>query len=100
MRLPTIFRLPGYQVFSYKPRFYDKQKEDLKSRVKQAIHEIDGNAPGKYPEGYIPDIKGRLRNRPVNSFDRIRRRAGRQSNLRLLIILLFLCLLAYFLFFK
>lgn len=99
MRLPTIFRLPGYQVFNYKPRYYDKQKEDLKLRVKQAIREIDENAPGNYPEGYSPDIKGRLRKRPANKQVGYRHSAGRQSDLRLLIILLLLCLIAYFLFF-
>jgi hypothetical protein len=99
MRLPTIFRLPGYQVFNYKPRYYDKQKEELKLKLKQAIQEIDENSPGKYPEGYIPDIKGRLRTKPIGKVGVIRQKAGRQSNLRLIIILLFLCLLAYLLFF-
>lgn len=42
--LPTLTRLPKYQRFHIKPRYYDPVKEDIEERTKRIRHEFNGIA--------------------------------------------------------
>ncbi len=35
-RLPTMFKLPGYTVFEYRPRYYD-EKKDRREKTRRSI---------------------------------------------------------------
>lgn len=89
----SFFKLHKPLVYKYKPIYYDPNKEAKKAREKS-----DANAENKTKDGaYKPTIKrGTFRemaakNRNSNHVQR------KQSNVRLVIILLFLFLIAYFL---
>lgn len=83
-KLPSLFRLPGYNVFEYRPRYYDENKERRKKRkinFKRTVFETDS------------PIK--------DSFVRERMDATRKSIMlsriiRIVLVLLF-CILCYYL---
>lgn len=33
MKIPSLFRMPGYKRFNFEPRYYDPVKEDIKNRM-------------------------------------------------------------------
>ena len=35
-RLPTMFKLPGYTIFEYRPRYYD-EKKDRREKTRRSI---------------------------------------------------------------
>jgi uncharacterized membrane protein len=42
MKFPSLFtKTPQYQRFSYKPRFYDPQKDEMKEREERIRRELD-----------------------------------------------------------
>ena len=65
MRLPTLFRLPKYDVFDYKPRYWDKKKEELKIRIESIKRELGQGNIVSENGNYVPDIKGRMRFRDI-----------------------------------
>ncbi len=85
----SLFRTPKPRQFKYIPIFFDPRKEALKEREQQIRQELgmsDENAPrvslirGRFRETYKRSVKGKSK-----------------SNIRLIIILIALCLVAYFL---
>lgn len=94
MGIPTFFRLPKHKTFQYNPRYYDERKERLQVRIKQIEQEMGVNQGDEYvpriSKGSIRGHNSRLRNK----------KAERQSNVRLLIILIVLLLITYILFFR
>lgn len=88
----NLFRTPGHLRFQYLPQYYDPDKEDLDKRIKAAKNEqpID-----------MSDAKSRIAQSYKSRHQKhrnISRRANRQSNIRLLVILILLVGLTYFLF--
>ncbi|SRR6056297_15598 len=88
----NLFRTPGHLRFQYVPQHYDPDKEDLQKRVKAAKSEkqID-----------MADSKSRIAQSYKSRYQKhrnISRRANRQSNIRILVILMLLVGLTYFLF--
>ena len=89
MGIPRFFKLPKYNEFNYIPRYYDPEKEAREERIKKIKQEL-----GDTDETYVPNIKGSFRR-----YHRAQKRDKKVSNLRLLVILIFLSLAAYYLFF-
>lgn len=44
MAIFSFFKRPKHQQFDYKPRFYDPDKEDLRSRLAQYRDDAEGTA--------------------------------------------------------
>ncbi|MDD4150020.1 MAG: hypothetical protein PHE33_08320 [Bacteroidales bacterium] len=94
MGVRSFFRLPEYNVFDYKPRFYDPEKEERAERRRE-IRNIRGKTEidikdDEYKPGTT--IKGSFR-------PKMPRRAyrSRSSKLRLFVIMAVLFFLAYIL---
>ena len=92
MALPSFFKINKNRRFNFIPRYYDPQKENLEKRIRSIEQEMGV----KEGEAYRPSIrKGQM----TNYFNRKKGKAQKQSNIRLIIILLVLFLVSYFLFF-
>jgi len=90
MGLPSFFKIPQHKTFSYTPRYYDERKENLQERIKKIEQEMGVNKG----ERYKPKIsKGSMRGYIYKN-----KKAKKQSNLRLIIILLTLLFLTYLIF--
>ncbi len=88
----SFFKLPKHKQFNYIPRYYDERKEELNERIKQIELEMGVRNPDK---NYVPKIKGQIRNQYYRNI-----KERKQSNLRLIIILIALFLIAYLIFFQ
>ena len=92
MALPSFFKKNKHKEFNFIPRYYNQQKENLEGRVRSIEREMEA----KEGEAYRPTIrKGQM----SNYFNRKRGKAQKQSNIRLIIIVIVLFLISYFLFF-
>lgn len=91
----TFFKLPGHYIFDYKPRYYDEAKERREEMIAQAKREagIKDDDEAKY----VPRIKGQIKKQL--RYDKAKR-AGRTSNLRLIVIIAILVAVAYYLFYS
>ena len=93
MGLPSFIKLPGHKRFEYTPRYWDPEKEEFEERVRQIKQEIGIDVPRDPNRTTIKR----------GSFRQVRQqtkvRASRNSNLRLVIILAVLFVLAYLIFF-
>lgn len=92
MGLKNIFSTPEYNVFDYKPRYYDPEKEKRRQRMRQLRIE-QGKEPdidGEGEKGPGSIIRGGFRQRMSD-----RKYRERSSIIRFLIILGILLFLAY-----
>ena len=93
MGIPRFIKLPGHKRFEYTPRYWDPEKEEFEERVRQIKQEIGIDVPRDPNKTTIKR----------GSFRQVRQktkvRASRNSNLRLVIILAALFLIAYLIFF-
>jgi hypothetical protein len=84
----TFFKTPRHKQYNYKPVFWDKTKEDREKRHSTALDDKD--------KDYAQALRDRMD-------IRWRRKAGatskRNSNMRLVVIILSLALISYYLFF-
>lgn len=96
MAIPRFFKLPSAREFRYIPRYYDEAKEKREERIEKIKKEINAdqsfNEESK-PEGYVPDIKGKMR----SHYQREARKSKRMSNIRILIIIAALTALIFYL---
>ncbi len=86
----NLFRTPGHLRFQYVPQHYDPDKEDLEKRVKAAKQDKPKD---------LKNSKSRIANSYRSRYQKhrnISRRANRQSNVRILIILALLIVIAYY----
>ncbi len=97
MRLPTIFRLAKYNVFDYKPRYWDPKKEEFNARVERAKRDIGKGTILDKHGNYIQNIKGQMRSYMSGPFQKSRRRADQNANTRFVVILAILVFIAYYL---
>lgn len=89
----SFFKIHKPLKYRYRPIYYDPKKETQKEREKQAAQENEGSK-----EIYQPKILKRGSFREIHEKNNKSARAqNRQSNIRLIIIILFLFLIAYFL---
>ena len=93
MKIITMFRTPRPKQFEYRPIYYDPRKDELKERESRIKQEL-GLADKDSPRGSM--IKGRIREHYEK---RIKGRGDRKSTLRLVVIFVVLCLIAYYLIF-
>jgi hypothetical protein len=99
MNLPTIFRLPKYHVFNYKPRYWNPKKEEFEARVERAKREAGAGKVIDEKGNYVPNIKGRMRAYMSSPFQAGRRKETQNANFRFLVILAILAFIAYYLVF-
>lgn len=94
MGIPRIFKLPSNRQFNYQPLYYDAAKEERESR-NRALQEELGMKP-EDKDKYIPGIKrGSMR-----YYFKDPKRAGKNTNIRLIIILAVLFFIAYLLLYR
>lgn len=94
MGIPRFIKLPGYKQFSYSPRYWDPEKEEREARVRQIKAEM-GIELGSDPNRTTIK-RGSFRQAKMQA----KVKASRNSNIRLVVILAALFLLAYLLFFS
>lgn len=91
--LPSFFSINKPKSFNYIPRYWDPEKEEREARIRQIEREM-GLHEG---EAYVPTIrKGQM----STYYRRKKRLRERASNLRLIILIVFLLLVAWLLFFR
>lgn len=94
MGIPRFIKLPGYKRFNYTPRYWDPEKEERENRIRMIKHDMGIDIPS---DPLRTTIKR-------GSFRQVRQKgkvkATRSSNIRLLVILAVLFLLAYVIFFR
>ncbi|MBE9511542.1 MAG: hypothetical protein IMY71_11745 [Bacteroidetes bacterium] len=92
MALPSFFKINKHKEFNFIPRYYDEKKKNLEERIRSIEREMGV----KEGEAYRPTIrKGQM----SSYFRGGKRKAHKQSNIRLIIILLVLFFISYLLFF-
>jgi hypothetical protein len=94
MGLPRFIKLPGHKQFSYTPRYWDPEKEAREDRIRQIKQEMGIEIPSDPNRTTIK--RGSFR----QARQKIKVKANRNSNIRLMIILAVLFFLAYLIFFK
>ena len=112
MGLPVFFKLQKNKRFNFVPRYYDERKEELKKKVekiKQEIEKVENPNPSRdvgnvetlhatslhSSSTYVPNIKGQFR----RYYQRKANKSKQHSNIRLIIIIIVLFLIAYYLLF-
>lgn len=96
MAIPSFFKTPEHNQFSFKNRYFDPEKEELMHRVEKAKRELkdDESSDGEY----IPNIKGQMK-RALNEEKQVMP-SQRNSNIRLVLIIFVLTALAFYLFYS
>lgn len=96
----NFFHTPKPKQFSFRPRFYDPEKEDFEQR-EQRIKEELGIATEKTYDGksYRERIRGSFRNHG-GSNTKTSEDARRSQNTRLIIMIVLLALIFYFVFYS
>ncbi len=92
-QLPSFFGTRGHKKFNYQPMYYDERKEEREQRNRQ----IEKEMGIENDDIYTPRIrKGQM----SGLYRRTQRKAERQSNIRLVILIVFLVLVAWLIFFR
>ena len=94
MGIPRFIKLPGHKQFNYSPRYWDPEKEEREVRIRRIKQEMGFDMPSDPNRSTIR--RGSFR----QATQKTKVKASRSSNIRLLVILVVLFLLAYLLFFK
>jgi hypothetical protein len=94
MGIPRFFKLPNHRQFNYVPRYYDEKKEQLEERKKRILEE-----DGVYTE-HESTPESRIRGRMKGYFHKGKVRKTNMSNIRILVIMFFLMLVAYFILYR
>jgi hypothetical protein len=93
MNIPRFFKTPRHRQFNYMPRYYDPDKEEREERNREIRREL-GIKDEK--DEYRPSI----RRGSMRSYFKGNKRATRNSNIRLVLIIVFLLFLAYTLLYR
>ncbi len=94
MAMIRLFKLPRHKEFNYQPLYYNPEKEEKEARARQLEKEI--GIRREEPAGYTPSIRrGSMRN-----YFHKTQKARKQSNIRLVIIILILLFVAYLILFR
>ena len=94
MGIPRFIKLPGHKQFNYSPRYWDPEKEEREVRIRRIKQEMGFDMPSDPNRTTIR--RGSFR----QATQKTKVKATRSSNIRLLVILVALFLIAYLLFFK
>jgi hypothetical protein len=93
MNIPRFFKIPRHRQFNYQPLYYDPEKEEREERNREikrelGIQEKDG------------EFRPSIRRGSMKAYFKGNKRAERNSNLRLILIIVFLLFVAYFLLYR
>lgn len=66
MRFPSLFRLPRYQQFQIKPRYYDPIKEEIKNRTEQIQSSMENEGADEHRSANF-NFKRRTSSAPATS---------------------------------
>jgi hypothetical protein len=92
MNIPRLFKLPEYRKFSYRPFYYNPEKEEREARLRKLQAEAGISSEGQY----TPNIsRGAMK-----SYFKRSEKAQKQSNIRLILIIAVLLIISYFLLFR
>ena len=95
MGLPRFFRIPQHKRFDYQPLYYDEEKERREERIRSIEREM-GIEHENDDRKYSPSIhRGSF-----SSMYSKRKKVQRWSNLRLIILILFLFFITYYILFR
>lgn len=95
MGIPRFFKTREPNRFNYKPLYWDPDKEKREERVRRIKAELGQEVElGKRPSSTI--TRGSFRQYSSRS----NRKAGRESNLRIILIVALLLLIAYLFFYR
>ena len=92
MGIPRFFKLPKPKQFNYQPLYYDpvkEAKEERKKKIGRELGVIEGDSHS-----------GRITRGSMREYFRRETKARRQSNIRLVIIIIVLFFVAYLLLFR
>jgi len=92
MGIPRFFKLPKNKQFSYQPLYYDPLKEAKEERRKR----LEREGTVKSDEGFTPRISRGV----MREYFRKEQVARKQSNIRLIVIIMVLLFIAYLLIFR
>jgi len=94
MGLPRFIKLPHHKKFSYAPRYYDPEKEEREERIRRIKQEMGIDVPRN--PGRTTIRRGSFRQASRNA----KVKATRGTNIRLVVILAVLLIIAYLLFYR
>ena len=94
MGIPRFIKLPSHKQFNYSPRYWDPEKEEREERIRQIKLEMGIDVPSDPNRTTIKRGSFRQASRHTKV------KATRSSNIRLVIILAVLLMLAYLLFLR
>ena len=93
----SFFKIPRHRVFDHQPIYYDEAKEKQKERENRIKGEL-GLLDEEEQRDYAARIRAGFRSKhKIKSHIEVRRSEKRKSNIRLIIILIVLILLAQYL---
>lgn len=96
----NFFHTPKPKHFSFRPRFYDADKEELELREQRIKEELGIETEKKYDTNSINSrIKGQFRNQG-RSQSKISEDARRKQNTRLIYLVIVLALIFYLFFYS
>ncbi|NPA37832.1 MAG: hypothetical protein GXO47_13395 [Chlorobi bacterium] len=93
----SFIKTPRHRVFSHEPIYYDELKERQKEREKKIKEELGMLSEEEQKMGYASRIRGSFKGAQIKPHYEVTRSIRRKSNLRLVIILILLILLAQYL---
>lgn len=93
MNIPRFFKIPRHRQFNYNPVYYDPEKEEREERRREIKREM--GIKDEESE-YHPTIK----RGSMKAYFKGNKRAERNSNLRLVLIIVFLLFVAYLLLYR
>ena len=94
MGIPRFIKIPSHKRFEYSPRYWDPEKEEREVRIRQIKHDMGIEMPSDPNRTTIK--RGSFR----QAHKKTKIRASRATNIRLVVILAVLFILAYLIFFK
>ena len=94
MGIPRFFKVKEPNRFNYRPLYWDPEKEDREDRIRRIKAELGQEVRFNRNASTIKRGSFRQTTRGTN------RKAGRESNVRLIVIAAILMLLSYLLFFR
>jgi hypothetical protein len=92
MNIPRLFKLPEYRKFTYRPFYYNAEKEERETRLRDLKAEAGIREEGQY----IP----RIQRGSMKSYFKRSEQSKKQSNVRLILIIAFLLFISYILLFR
>jgi hypothetical protein len=93
----SFIKIPRHRVFNHDPIYYDEVKERQKEREKKAKEELGMLSEEEQEKGYAARIRGSFKGTKIKPHYEVTRSIRRKSNLRLILILIILILLAQYL---